>query len=126
MVTKKKFLAIIYVINKFKHYITGYPIFLHIDHSTIMYLINKPITNRKITRWFILLQEFDITIFYKPGKDNVVADFLSRITNNSDDSPVEDSFLDDHLFVVSTHPPWYAYIANYLAIGELPHHLTLR
>ena len=38
---------------------------------------------------------------------------------------VEDHFLDEHLFVVTTRTPWYADIANYLAIGKLPKHLSL-
>ena len=29
-------------------------------------------------RWIELLQEFDLTIVYKPGKDNIAADVLSR------------------------------------------------
>ena len=76
-VTKKEFLAIIYAINKFKHYITRYPVVLYTDHSTIKYLANKPVTNGKVTRWLILLQEFDITFKDRTRKENPVADFLS-------------------------------------------------
>ena len=32
-VTEKDFLSIVYSINKFRHYITGYPTFVHTDHS---------------------------------------------------------------------------------------------
>jgi hypothetical protein len=88
--------------------------------------MNKPLTNGRVTRWLLLLQEFDITIVEKPLKDNVIADFLSRLTNNGDDSPVEDSFPNEHLFVVSTHSLWYANISNYLAARKLPHHLSPR
>jgi hypothetical protein len=73
MVTEKEFLVVIHAINKFWHYITGYPIILHTDHAAIKYLMNKPITNGRVTRWLLLLQEYDITILNKPGKDNVVA-----------------------------------------------------
>ena len=38
--------------------------------------------------------------------------------------PVEDSFLDEHLFVVLAHSPWYADVANYLAAGNIPAHLS--
>lgn len=125
-VTEKEFLVVIYAINKFWHYITGYPTFVHTDHTTIRYLMNKEITNARVTRWLLLLQEFDITIVDNPGKENVVADFLSRLVNNSDNSPVEDSFPDEHLFAVSTYSSWYAYITNYFAAGKLPHHLSPR
>jgi len=78
-VTEKEFLVVIHGINKFRHYITGYPVILYTDHSAIKYLAKKPITNGRITRWLILLQEFDITIKDRPGKENPVADFLSRM-----------------------------------------------
>jgi hypothetical protein len=45
IVTENKFLGVVYAVNKFRNYITGYSIFIHIDHSTIKYLMNKPITN---------------------------------------------------------------------------------
>jgi hypothetical protein len=76
-VTKKEFLAVVHAINKFHHYITGYEVFVHTDHSTIRFLMNKPITNGRVTRWLLLLQEFNITVLDQPGKDNVVDDFLS-------------------------------------------------
>ena len=81
-VTEKEFLAVVHAINKFHHYTIGYPTFVHANHSAIKYLMNKPITLGRITRWLLLLQEFDITIVDKPGKDNVVADFLSRLNTN--------------------------------------------
>jgi hypothetical protein len=54
IVTEKEFLAVIHVINKFRHYITGYPVILYIDHSTIRYLGNKSITNGWVTQWLLL------------------------------------------------------------------------
>ena len=125
-VTEKEFLAIVYSINKFRHYITGYPTFVHTDHSAIKYLMKKSITNARTTRWLLLLQEFDITIIDRPRKENVVANYLSRFTNSDNNLPIEDSFPDEHLFVVSAHSPWYAYVANYWAIGKLPAHLSKR
>ena len=58
--TEKEFLVVVYSINKFCHYITGYEVFVHTDHSAIIFLMNKPITNGRVTRWLLLLQEFNI------------------------------------------------------------------
>ena len=112
-VTEKEFLAVIYAINKFRHYITDYTTFVHIDHSAIKYLMNKSVTNARVTRWLLLLQEFDITIVDRPGKENVVVDFLSRLKTD-ENIPVDDSFPDKYLFAVSAHSPWYVDIVNYL------------
>jgi hypothetical protein len=125
-VTEKELLAVVYAINKFSHCLTGYSTFIHIDHSTIKYLVNKPITIARVTRWLLLLQEFDITIVDRPGKENVVVDFLSRLNINDDNSPVDDSFLDEHLFAVFAHSPWYADIVNYLVAVKVPQHLSPR
>ena len=84
--------------------------------------MNKPVTNARVTRWLLLLQEFDITIIDRPGKENVVANLLSRFTNGDDNLLVEDSFPDEHLFVVSTQSPCYENVANYLATGKLLTH----
>ena len=72
-------------INKFRHYITDYEIFVHNGHSSIKFLMNKPITNGRITRWFLLLQEFNITILDRPGRENLVVGFLSIINNDNSD-----------------------------------------
>lgn len=55
MVTEKEFLDVIYVINEFQHYITRYPTFMHTDHTTIKYMMNKPVTHGRVTIWLLLI-----------------------------------------------------------------------
>ena len=40
----------------------------------------------------------------------------------TDATAVEYYFPDEHLFVVTARTPWYADVANYLAVGKLPKH----
>jgi hypothetical protein len=54
-VIEKEFLAVIYAINKFRHYITGYSTFVHTDHSAIKYLMNKPITNAESHQMVVII-----------------------------------------------------------------------
>jgi hypothetical protein len=119
-VTEKELLVVVHAINIFRHYITGYQAFVHIDHSTIKLLMNKPVTNPRVTAWLLLLQEFNINIIDRPGKDNLMDDFLSRMIHLGDNAPVEDNFPDENLFSISTFTPWYADVANYLVIGKMP------
>ena len=88
--------------------------------------MKKPITNARVSRWLLLLEEFDITIVDRIGKDNVVTDFFSWLTINNDDTPNEESFPDENLFVVSNFSPWYTNISNYLVVGRLPLNLSKR
>jgi hypothetical protein len=124
IVTEKEFLLVVHAINKFRHYITGYGIFVHTDNSTIRFLMNKPVTNARFTRWLLLLQEFNITIIDRPRKYNLVVDFLSRLIHISDGAPVDDNFPDESLFSISTYIPCYAYVVNHLITRKLPRNLS--
>ena len=86
--------------------------------------MNKPITNGRITRWILLLQEFNVTIIDRPSKENQVADFLSYLNTEGENVPIFDEFLDEHIFFISTHTPWFTKFSNYIATGKLPHHLS--
>lgn len=98
-------LVVVHAINNFRHYITCYQVFIHTDHSTIRYLMKKEIKNCRITRWFLLIQEFNITIQDRPGKDNQVANFLSRIHSPGDPNPVSNNFPDEHIFSITVKTP---------------------
>ena len=62
--------------------------------------MNKSITSGRVTRWILLLQEFNITIIDKAGKENLVAYFLSRLTHDNETIPVDDDFPNEHLFLL--------------------------
>eukprot|EP00253_Pinus_taeda_P022334 PITA_22334 len=124
-VTEKEFLAIVHSLNKFRHYITGYQTFLHTHHAVIRYLMNKLDVNARIIRWLLLLQQFDLTIVDKPGKENVVVDFLSRLDFlTGEEGIMDDQMPDEHLFAISVLSPWFADIANYLVSAQFPLHLS--
>jgi hypothetical protein len=69
--------AIIYCIKKLDHYLRGSHFIVHTDHRNLVYIRNSQ--SAKITRWSMLLQEFDFTLSVIAGKDNLIADVLSRI-----------------------------------------------
>ena len=79
-----------------------------------------------MTCWLLLLQEFDITIKDCQGKENPVTNSLPRVPKVNDPLVADDQFPDEHLFVVAVKTPWYENLANYLAVGKLPRHLTTR
>ena len=105
-ITKKEMLAIVHALNKFRHYVTRYQTFVHTEYASIKYLMNKLDFNARIIRWLLLLQQFDLNIVDKPGKDNVVADFLSRLAlPTGEEGMVDDQMPDEHLFSISTLSP---------------------
>ena len=86
--------------------------------------MNKPITNGRVTQWLLLLQYFNIIVIDRPGRENLVEYFLSHIQHDDGAKPIDDTFPDEHIFVVSVQTPWFADIANYIATRKLPNHLS--
>jgi hypothetical protein len=48
------------------------------DHYGLRYLFDQPNLNSRYARWLALLSEFDFEIKHTKGKENRVADALSR------------------------------------------------
>ena len=57
----------------------------------------------------------------KKDSENSVVDHLSRL-HVLGMGDISDSFLDEHLLVVSSHAPWFAHIVNFLVTRSIPEH----
>jgi hypothetical protein len=79
--TEREGLAMVYALHKFKHYLLGKHFKIFTDHSSLKYLVNKPMLGGRICRWLLLFQEFDFEVIVKLGKLNARPDHLSRVTN---------------------------------------------
>ena len=52
---EKKMLAMVFACEKFKTYILGSHVIIHIDHATIRYLMAKKDVKPRLIRWLLLL-----------------------------------------------------------------------
>ncbi len=77
-VSEKEALAIVASVKHFSHYVFGHKFEVITDHAPLKYLFANRATVPRITRWALLLSEFNFEILYRPGKDHVVPDALSR------------------------------------------------
>ena len=48
------------------------------DHKSLKYIFTLRDLNMRQCRWMKYLEDYDFTLYYHPGKANVVADVLSR------------------------------------------------
>ena len=122
--TEREALGMVYSVQKFRHYLLGYPFVFHVDHDALKYMINKPQLSGRIARWVLLLQEFTFTIHVRPSKKHANADHLSRLTNELGGIPIPDSFPDANLFVVDVISEEYADLIQYLTHNTYPSHFT--
>jgi hypothetical protein len=97
----------VYALKKYQHCLLGKHFNMFIDHSTMIYLTNKPMMGGRICRWLLLFQEFDFEVVLKPGILNARPDCLSRITNGEEPNNLEDNFLDAQLFSVQIDDEYF-------------------
>ncbi|KAK4401681.1 Retrovirus-related Pol polyprotein from transposon.6 [Sesamum angolense] len=96
--TEKELLAIVFALDKFRSYLLGSKIVVFSDHAAFKHLLSKKESKPRLIRWILLLQEFDLTIKDRKGSENLVADHLSRLIREEDDTPICDSFPGERLF----------------------------
>ena len=72
-------LALVFGLQYFRSYLYGNSFTLATDHRPLKWLLEHQHTSSRLTRWGLLLQEYDVSIVYTPGKENKVADALSRL-----------------------------------------------
>jgi hypothetical protein len=118
--TKREGLAMVYALQKFRHYLLGKHFKMFIDHSTLKYIVNKPVLWGRIYCWLLLFQEFDFEVIIKPGKLNAGPDHLSRVTNGEEPTNLEDKFPDAQLFSVQIADEHFTYIIHYLSTSTTP------
>ena len=74
----KELFALIRVLEVWQHYLWPKEFIIHSDHESLKYLKSQTNLNKRHAKWVEFLESFPYVIKYKKGKDNVVADALSR------------------------------------------------
>src|SRR5713101_1317102 len=92
--TKREGLAMVYALQKFRHYLLGASFKMFTDHSALKYLVNKPELGGRICRWLLLFQEYDFKIIVNLGRMNAAPDHLSWLDSGEEPSNLEDNFPD--------------------------------
>ena len=68
--TEREGLAMVYALQKFRHYLLGSNFKMYTDHSALKYLVNKPLLGGRICRWVLLFQEYNFEVVVKPRQLN--------------------------------------------------------
>eukprot|EP00112_Aurelia_sp_Birch-Aquarium-sp1_P000531 Seg1051.5 transcript_id=Seg1051.5/GoldUCD/mRNA.D3Y31 product="Retrovirus-related Pol polyprotein from transposon 17.6" pseudo=true protein_id=Seg1051.5/GoldUCD/D3Y31 len=77
---EKELLAQVFGMEQNHHYVYGREITLWTDHQPLVFISTKPLASapKRLQRLLLRLQSYDVKICYKPGKQMVLADKLSR------------------------------------------------
>ena len=70
--------AVVHALKIWRHYLIGHKSDICTDHKSLKYIFTQSDLNLRQHRWLELIKDYDLEVFYHPGKANVVADALSR------------------------------------------------
>ncbi|XP_073056978.1 uncharacterized protein [Primulina eburnea] len=74
----KELYALVRTLEMWQHYLRPKEFVIRTDHESLKYLKGQQKLNKRHAKWVAFIGTFPYIIKYKQGKDNVVADTLSR------------------------------------------------
>lgn len=78
-IQNKEMLAIVWCCSRFYRFIYGAPFVIQTDCCALSLLNGKLSNNARVVRWQLYLQSFNFRVEIIRGKDNCLADFMSRM-----------------------------------------------
>ena len=89
-------LAVVMTVENFHLYLYGRKFTIYTDHLPLTWIWTKKNPHPRIERWMMRMALYEFIILYKPGKENFLADFLSRLNEETpaDDADEENDYHD--------------------------------
>ena len=71
-------MAILHVVDTWRTYLLGRRFQIRTDHHSLKYFVEQCLSSSQQNKWLAKMLGYDYEIIYKKGKDNQVANALSR------------------------------------------------
>ena len=71
--------AVIWSLRKYYNFIFGSHVTVFSDSNPLLFITEGVTSSAKLLRWSLALQQYDVSFKYRPGRQNLVANCLSRL-----------------------------------------------
>ncbi len=107
--TEQEGLVVIFSFKKFHHYLLGYKAKIVTDHKALTYLVNKFNPSGRLARWLLLMEEFDIDIVHRLGRQHGNVDGFTRAYEGVGDVSENDDFPDATIMTINANETFEEY-----------------
>ncbi|XP_074336946.1 uncharacterized protein LOC141674121 [Apium graveolens] len=76
---ERELLAVVFTVSKWQHYLMIHPFIIKTDQQSLKYLLEHKLSTPFQQKWLSKLAGFDYVVEHKRGKENIMADALSRV-----------------------------------------------
>ena len=79
---ERELLSVVFALERLHHYVYGYTVTVQTDHQPLVSIWKKSVAanSARLQRLLLCLSQYDVDIQYLKGKENVIADALSRVS----------------------------------------------
>ncbi|KAF7151334.1 hypothetical protein RHSIM_Rhsim02G0180000 [Rhododendron simsii] len=103
---EKTCLALVFALQKLRHYVLEHEVKLISKADPLKYILSRPILSRKIAKWAVIIQQFAIEyVSQNAVKGQSLADFLAAHPI-PDDSPLATDLPDEEVMQVEIQKAW--------------------
>ena len=102
---EKLALAAVHAVQWLRHYILLCKNFLLVVINPFQFVLSRQVIGRKYNQWIVILQEFDLEFLSAKSKKSMVFVELTSELPCGEDIVYEESFPDEHLFLISSLDP---------------------
>ena len=108
---EKELLAVVFAFSRFHQYVYGTAVTVESDHKPLEAIVKKQQSAAppRLQRMLLQLQKYTFTLVYRPGKEMLLADTLSRAY--LDDEPASEDLNEDLICAVNQ-------VLNYLPVSD--------
>eukprot|EP00253_Pinus_taeda_P022601 PITA_22601 len=116
---EKLALTAVWAVQRFRHYILLCTTTVISNCNPMTYILSRQSLGGKYSKWVVILPEFDLEFTAAKSKKSLVfAELLCSLPSAATSSQIEESILDETLFLISTLDPWYGDIIFYFQMSS--------
>lgn len=125
-VFEQEALAVVWAVKQFRTYLYQHKAIIVTDHAALQYILKKPNPSPRIARWGLALQEYDLEIRHRPGKNHGNVDALSRLCSTvqtkatKDCSENNENLADSYISRKQADDPFCRSMIDFLTLHKIP------